>query len=72
MLLKMMSDYSCGHDRNASRKVMRIIIIFLPARASEQGNVCNRIGVRICIIIIIARAGVIFGIYFTSCRYSGG
>ena len=24
------------------------------------------------IVYVIARAGVIFGIYFTSCRYSGG
>ena len=23
-------------------------------------------------VYVIARAGVIFGIYFTSCRYSGG
>ena len=36
-------------------------IHFLPERHSAM-----------VLVYVIARAGVIFGIYFTSCRYSGG
>ena len=35
---------------------------------SITGNWCCHI----IYVYVIARAGVIFGIYFTSCRYSGG
>ena len=45
-----------------------------PSRACEQG-LCNRGWcpyIMFIYVYVIARAGVIFGIYFTSCRYSGG
>ena len=47
-------------------------MIFTPHAQRERGKVIGR-GVHIYIYVyVIARAGVIFGIYFTSCRYSGG
>ena len=33
---------------------------------------CNKSYIYTVYVYVIARAGVIFGIYFTSCRYSGG
>ena len=42
-------------------------------RASETNEKLSAVQLRIAIYVyVIARAGVIFGIYFTSCRYSGG
>ena len=40
------------------------------ARHSQVCSIENR--GYIIYVYVIARAGVIFGIYFTSCRYSGG
>ena len=53
----------CVVDRNP---------VFTPHAQRERGKVIGR-GVHIYNnVYVIALAGVIFGIYFTSCRYSGG
>ena len=54
---------------NIKRKLQRLVlIIFL---LSNLHNLFLRSSLHIY-VYVIARAGVIFGIYFTSCRYSGG
>ena len=51
--------------------MMKMIIIGERARHSQVCSIENR-GYIYYMYNVIAWAGVIFGIYFTSCRYSGG
>ena len=44
-------------------------ILFLKTKRNDLARPVMR---TIFLVYVIARAGVIFGIYFTSCRYSGG
>ena len=64
----MLAEKNIGNDP-------RLLFIWRASESSETlSGLFNR-ELRIYIIIyvyVIARAGVIFGIYFTSCRYSGG
>ena len=51
----------------------KITALFLGLRSRESGQLSTIIPQNngITITYVIARAGVVFGIYFTSCRYSG-
>ena len=52
--------------------ILRFRVIGKRAKRARHSQVCS-IENRIYMYnYVIARAGVIFGIYFTSCRYSGG
>ena len=44
--------------------ISRYLTLRVIEKCTVSRGVCNK--------YVIARAGVIFGIYFTSCRYSGG
>ena len=62
------------HSHVCSIENRGYIYLFYTSLASERSerDTLRSVQLRIVYVYVIARAGVIFGIYFTSCRYSGG
>ena len=53
-------------------RLVTILSLLVKYLVIFHADPCNKSYIYIIYVYVIARSGVIFGIYFMSCRYSGG